>query len=171
MHNPVHLYWDSVNFQSRNAGVGNVIRLMCRWVPQWLPAGRWPQFAAQMQALGPFLFLRFEAPRGRKAEPCSANCARYPLQYVNDLVDSAVQRAKRPQSLILPALRTSNSIKIKNAVFWHFKSRDSCKNRRFRGTYRIRRQVIRIGELGTTLAVTSNRSKQGKNVFAACCNC
>jgi hypothetical protein len=46
---------------------------------------------------------------------------------------------------------------MKNAVFWDVKTCGSCKNRRFGGTYGIHNQGDRIRELGTTLAVTSNR--------------
>jgi hypothetical protein len=42
--------------------------------------------------------------------------------------------------------------KLKNVVFWNVTPCGSCKNRHFRGTIR----VTRIGELGTTVAVTSN---------------
>jgi hypothetical protein len=43
------------------------------------------------------------------------------------------------------------AVTMKNGVFWDITQCDSCKNRRFGGT-----QVIRIGELGKTLAVTSS---------------
>jgi hypothetical protein len=46
---------------------------------------------------------------------------------------------------------------MKNAVFWDVTPCDSCKNRRFGGTYFLHQQGLKIGELGTTLAVTSNR--------------
>jgi hypothetical protein len=42
--------------------------------------------------------------------------------------------------------------------FWDVTSCGSCKNRRFGGTYGFTIRVKRIGELWTTLAVTSNRS-------------
>jgi hypothetical protein len=43
---------------------------------------------------------------------------------------------------------------MKNAAFWDMTPCGSCKNRRIASIIR----VARIGELGTTLAVTSNRS-------------
>jgi hypothetical protein len=45
---------------------------------------------------------------------------------------------------------------MKNAVFWDVTPCDSCKNRRFEGTYHLRHQGEIIGELEATLAVTSN---------------
>jgi hypothetical protein len=47
---------------------------------------------------------------------------------------------------------------IKNVVFWDVTSCGSCKNRSFVGTCTSFIRVTRIGELGTALAVTSNRS-------------
>jgi hypothetical protein len=46
---------------------------------------------------------------------------------------------------------------VKNVVFWVVTPCGSCKNRRFRGTWRLLHQGDKIGELGTTLAATSNR--------------
>jgi hypothetical protein len=46
---------------------------------------------------------------------------------------------------------------VKNAVFWDVTPFGSYKNRRFRDMYRLYYQDERIGELGTTLAVNSNR--------------
>jgi hypothetical protein len=46
---------------------------------------------------------------------------------------------------------------MKNGVFWDVTPRGSCKNRCFGGTQRLLLKVTRIGELGTTIAVTSNR--------------
>jgi hypothetical protein len=43
---------------------------------------------------------------------------------------------------------------MKDVVFWDLTQRGSCKNRSFLGTY----QGDKIGELGTMLAVASNRS-------------
>jgi hypothetical protein len=48
------------------------------------------------------------------------------------------------------------AVTMKNAVFWDITPYSSCKNRRFEETYRPIIRVTRIGELGTTLAVTSN---------------
>jgi hypothetical protein len=48
---------------------------------------------------------------------------------------------------------------MKNGVFWVVTPCGSCKNRRFGGTWRPFIRVTKIGELGTTLAVTSNRRK------------
>jgi hypothetical protein len=47
---------------------------------------------------------------------------------------------------------------MKNAIFWDVTPCGYCKNRRFRGTYRLHHELKRIVELGTSLAVTSNRS-------------
>jgi hypothetical protein len=44
---------------------------------------------------------------------------------------------------------------MKNSVFWDVMPCDSCKNRRFGGTYRLPHQGEKISELGTTLTVTS----------------
>jgi hypothetical protein len=46
---------------------------------------------------------------------------------------------------------------MKNAVFWDITPCGSCKNRRFGELSAPTIRVARIGELGTTLAVTSNR--------------
>jgi hypothetical protein len=46
------------------------------------------------------------------------------------------------------------AVTMKNGVFWDVTPCDSCKNRRFGSASFIR--VTRIGELGTTLAVTIN---------------
>jgi hypothetical protein len=48
---------------------------------------------------------------------------------------------------------------MKNGVFWDVTPCGSCKNRSIR--------VTRIGELGTTLAVTSNRRTLGRNTTGA----
>jgi hypothetical protein len=50
---------------------------------------------------------------------------------------------------------------MKNAAFWDVTPYGSCKNRRFGGLSIIR--VTRIGELGTTLAVTKNRRTLRRN--------
>jgi hypothetical protein len=47
--------------------------------------------------------------------------------------------------------------KIKNGVFWDVTPCGSCKNLRFGGTSASFIRVTRIGELGITAAVTSNR--------------
>jgi hypothetical protein len=52
---------------------------------------------------------------------------------------------------------------IKNGVLWNVTPSDSCKNRRFGGTYASFIRVTRIGELGTTLAVTINRRTLRRN--------
>jgi hypothetical protein len=44
---------------------------------------------------------------------------------------------------------------MKNGVFWDVTPCGSCKNRRFGGTFASFIRVTRIGELGTTLALTS----------------
>jgi hypothetical protein len=49
------------------------------------------------------------------------------------------------------------AVTMKNGVFWVVTPCGSCKNRRFGGTQRLLHQVTRIGELRTTLAITSNR--------------
>jgi hypothetical protein len=46
---------------------------------------------------------------------------------------------------------------MKNGVFWDVRRCGSCKNRRFGGTRASINKVTRFGELGTTLAVTSNQ--------------
>jgi hypothetical protein len=46
---------------------------------------------------------------------------------------------------------------MKNAVFWDFTPCGSCENRRFEELSASIIRVTRIGELGATLAVTSNR--------------
>jgi hypothetical protein len=45
---------------------------------------------------------------------------------------------------------------MKNGVFWDVTPCGSCKNRRFGGTCASFIRMTRIGELGTTLAATSN---------------
>jgi hypothetical protein len=49
------------------------------------------------------------------------------------------------------------AVTLKNGVFWDVMLCGSCKNRRFGGTYAPIIRVTRIGELGTTLAVTKCR--------------
>jgi hypothetical protein len=46
---------------------------------------------------------------------------------------------------------------MKNAVFWDVTPCGYCKNRRFGGTYSLLNRETRIGGIGTTLALTSNR--------------
>jgi hypothetical protein len=46
---------------------------------------------------------------------------------------------------------------MRNGVFWDVTPCGSCKNRRFGGLSASFIRVTRIGELGTTLAVNSNR--------------
>jgi hypothetical protein len=55
------------------------------------------------------------------------------------------------------------AVTMKNTVFWDVTPCGSCKNRRFGGSYRLFMRVSRIGELGTTLAVTSNRRTLRRN--------
>jgi hypothetical protein len=52
---------------------------------------------------------------------------------------------------------TKRCLTTKNGVFWDVTPRGSCKKRRFGGTYASIIRVTRIGEPGTTLALTSNR--------------
>jgi hypothetical protein len=47
---------------------------------------------------------------------------------------------------------------LKNGVFWDVTPYGSCKNGRFGGTYPSIIRITRIGELGTTVAVISNRN-------------
>jgi hypothetical protein len=49
-------------------------------------------------------------------------------------------------------------VTLKNAVFWDVTWRASRKNRRFGGRIASIVKETRIGELGTTLSVTSNRN-------------
>jgi hypothetical protein len=49
------------------------------------------------------------------------------------------------------------TVTMNNGVFWDVTPRGSCKNRRFGGTESVFIRVTRIGELGTTLAVTNIR--------------
>jgi hypothetical protein len=57
---------------------------------------------------------------------------------------------------------------LTNAVFWDVTPRSSCKNRRFGGIYGHHYQGEQIGELGTTLAVTSNRSMLRMTIKFGC---
>jgi hypothetical protein len=50
-----------------------------------------------------------------------------------------------------------------NAVFWNVTPCGSCKNSSFGGTYRLHYQGDKIGDLGKTLAVTSNFSTMPRN--------
>jgi hypothetical protein len=52
---------------------------------------------------------------------------------------------------------------MKNGVFWDVTPCDSCKNRRFGGLSASFIRMTRIGELRTTLAVTSNRRPLRRN--------
>jgi hypothetical protein len=57
-------------------------------------------------------------------------------------------------------------VTVKNAVFWDVKPCDSCKNHDIaeeRSTFISR--VTRIDELGTTLAITSNRRTLRRNTM------
>jgi hypothetical protein len=71
-------------------------------------------------------------------------------------------------------LEVFTAVTMKNGVFWNATPCDSCKNRRFGGTYASFIRVTRIGELGTTLTVTSNGrtlQRNHKYFFAACIDC
>jgi hypothetical protein len=46
-------------------------------------------------------------------------------------------------------------VTLKNAVLWNVTLRDSCKNRRFGGTYRLRHQVVFLRSV-RLLLVTAN---------------
>jgi hypothetical protein len=48
------------------------------------------------------------------------------------------------------------AVTMKNGVFWDVTPCDSCKNRRFEELSAFFIRVTRIGQLGTTLALTSN---------------
>jgi hypothetical protein len=48
---------------------------------------------------------------------------------------------------------------MKNGVFWDVMPCGSCKNRRFLELSASFIKVTRIGQLGTTLAITNNRLK------------
>jgi hypothetical protein len=57
------------------------------------------------------------------------------------------------------------AVTTKNGVFWDVTRCGSRKNRRFRGIYRLYIiRLTRIGELGTTLALTSNRRTLRRNI-------
>jgi hypothetical protein len=71
-------------------------------------------------------------------------------------------------SMYSSRLRQTMRSYVKNDVFWDVTSCGSCKNRRFGGSYRLLHQGARIGELGTTLAVTTNRRTLGINHFLQC---
>jgi hypothetical protein len=53
--------------------------------------------------------------------------------------------------------RTMGTKKLKNTVFWDVTPCGFCKTRSFRGSIATIIRATRMGELGTTLAVTSNR--------------
>jgi hypothetical protein len=60
------------------------------------------------------------------------------------------------------------AVTMKNGVFWDVTPCGSCKYRRFGGTWRLLHQGDKkIGELGTTLAVTSNRRTLMKEVLSS----
>jgi hypothetical protein len=56
-------------------------------------------------------------------------------------------------------VEVSTAVTVKNAVFWPVAPRGSCKSRQIASIIR----VTGIGELGTTLAVTGNRSTLRRN--------
>jgi hypothetical protein len=56
------------------------------------------------------------------------------------------------------------AVTMKNGVFWDVTSCGSCKNRRFAGEHSASiNRITRIGELGKTLAVISNRRTLRRN--------
>jgi hypothetical protein len=59
------------------------------------------------------------------------------------------------------------AVTMKNAVFLDVTLCGSCNNRRFGGTYRLHNRVTRVGELRTTLAVTSNPRTLRRNTRGA----
>jgi hypothetical protein len=67
--------------------------------------------------------------------------------------------------LILIANKNKTTKRMKNGVFWDVMPCGSCKNRRFGGTSSSFIKVTRIGELGTTLAATSNRRTLRRSWF------
>jgi hypothetical protein len=60
---------------------------------------------------------------------------------------------------------------MKNGVFWDITLCGSCKNRRFGRTFIASFIRVTIGELGTTLAVTSNRRRLRRNTNPAARYC
>jgi hypothetical protein len=61
----------------------------------------------------------------------------------------------RTNGFILIRFEVSTAMTIKNAVFWNVTLCGSYNNQSFGGTIAPIIRVTRIGELGTTLAVTS----------------
>jgi hypothetical protein len=59
----------------------------------------------------------------------------------------------------------STAVTVKNAVFWDVTLRGSCKNQRFGDSSASIIRTTLIGELGTTLAVTSNLRKLRRNTM------
>jgi hypothetical protein len=57
----------------------------------------------------------------------------------------------------------SEQVYLKNAVFWDVTPCDSRKNRRFGEIFTLTIETLRIGEVGKTLAATSNRCKLRRN--------
>jgi hypothetical protein len=94
------------------------------------------------------MFPICSAPSGYKAKYCFLPCEAIPEE-------------------VLLTLWT-NLLSQKNGVFWDVTPCGSCKNRRFEDLGASFIRVTRIGELGTTLAVTSNRRTLRRNtIFAA----
>jgi hypothetical protein len=62
--------------------------------------------------------------------------------------------ATESSQLMLCKIEVFTAVTMKNAIFWDVAPCVSCKNRRFGGATASIIRVIRIGELGTTLAVT-----------------
>jgi hypothetical protein len=63
------------------------------------------------------------------------------------------------------------AVTMKNGVYWDVTLCGSCKNRRFGELSASFIRVTRIGELRTTLAVTSNRRTLRRNTFFVFVRC
>jgi hypothetical protein len=62
------------------------------------------------------------------------------------------------------------AVTMRNPVFCDVTPCGSCKDRRFEGKYSVHQKRYKIGELGTTTAVTSNRLALSDSVASYCCN-
>jgi hypothetical protein len=67
------------------------------------------------------------------------------------------------ETLVGVRFEVFTAVTMKNCVFWDVTPYGSYMNRRFGRTYRLHHQGDKIGELVTTLAVTSNRRTLGRN--------